>query len=350
MIIRLSPRGPASVPRVSLTLPTGGKTCRMRGMARAALAFALLLAVGIGASVLRADEAWMYDPTFREGRPSDVLHDGPPPLLRSVLDGYVDLVEGSFDLALTKAQEVALRDALESSYEALDEKGRRDLLALVLPLSGARRAARSGNRATLAKASAGFLRALDTGMTAAPDTAAHKVIREALAAKLEVAWAGAPPITGTAAGAWLALVECLVSLGRNEDYRATTGQQDVLRRELATAFLALPAAERQRLKDAHRTWLRFQAAWDRADLAKRIGLRWKAMGLLARLLPSEKRITVDKTGDLKAYARAAALLRPTQSAYAAWSNAAAHPKQVLALVEAWLGPIDPQLDHILLYR
>lgn len=322
----------------------------MQVMARLVPPALILLGILAGVLAAGAEDEWMFDPTFREGRASDRLHDGPPPLFRSALHAYVDLFEASFGLALRRERETALRDALETAYEGWDEEARTRFLALVAPLASTRQAARAGDKHAVARARTAFLRAVDERLAAAPDTPVAKVVRAAVARKLEVPWAGTPTIRGTDADAWLDGVELLVSLARNEDFRATPGQRDALTRELATAFGSVPVATRRRLSIAHHNLLRLEAAWDQASLARKIDLRWKAMGLLARLLPREKRITVGTTGDLAAYARAAAILRPTQSAYAAWSNAAAHPTRVWETVDAWLGPIDAAADHPLLYR
>lgn len=292
----------------------------------------------------------MYDPTFRQGRASDRLHAGPPPLLRAQLDAYVDLLEASFDVALTRGQEIALRDALEVEYETLDAQGRRDLANLVAPLASVRARARAGEVEAVPAALGAFRRAVDARLTASPDTQVQRLVRQALARPLEVVWAGNPPVTAPAADAWIELVAFLTSVGRNEASRPTDGQRAVVRRGLQPALVHVPGPVRARLRTVHRTWLRLKAAWDAADVTRRTRLRWEAMGLLAHLLPQERRITVETSGDLETYARASALLRPAWPGYESWSNAATHPKEVFEVLDAWLGPTEPANDHVLLYR
>lgn len=297
-----------------------------------------------------AGEERMFDPVFREGRPSDVLHEGPPPLLRSQIDAYVDLLEAAFDLVLRPSDEQDLRDALEGDYAGADESARRELAVFLAPRAALGVQARSGDAAAVRKGLGTFRQALDHRLTTAPGTPVHGIVRRVLARRREVAWPGTPPIGAPAADAWLDLVEFVVSLGRNEDYEPTDGQTEVLRRDLGVVLHGQPEAVRSRVRDAHLTWLHLKARWDASQAADRLALRWKAVALCARALPPARRIEVGSPGDLVAYARTAALLAGTQSGYAAWSNLARHPEALFAEVDAWLGPVEEGADHPLAWR
>lgn len=314
-----------------------------------ALPLALLLLSVAGAQEERQGE-WMYDPTFREGRPSDVLLEGPPPLLRAQLHAFVDLTQAAFELALAPDVEQGLRDALETWYDGAAEEERVAFAGLVAPRSLLASAARSGNTAAFEQGLQTFRRVLDERLAAAPDSPPNRRIRALLVDRQATPWPGSPPVRAPAAAAWLELVEFLVSLARNEDFEPTAGQAQVLVRELAPPLHAQGAEPRGRLRDIHRTWLRLKATWDGADVARRVALRWKVLDLLVRALPPDRRIEVGGPGDLEAYARAASTLARTQSGYEAWSNLARHPVAVLEVVDAWLGPLPAARDHVLLYR
>jgi len=292
----------------------------------------------------------MYDPTFREGKPSDVLLEGPPPLLRAQLDAFVDLLEAAFALALAPDTEQALRDAFETWYEEAPQTERVDFATLVAPRSALAAAARRGESAVMSKGLEAFRRALDARLSTAPGTLPHRKVRDVLVQRQATPWPGTPPVHAPAAAAWLEMVEFLVSLARNDDFEPTAGQVQVLERELASPLHGQDATTRARLRDIHRTWLRLKADWDRVDVGRRLVLRWKALDLLVRALPPERRIEVGKPGDLEAYARAASTLASTQSGYEAWSNLARQPDAVLAVVDGWLGTLPPSRDQVLLYR
>ena len=310
----------------------------------------VLLAVLLLRPLARAQEEWMYDPTFREGSPSDVLLEGPPPLLRAQLNAFVDLTEAAFALALAPDAEQGLRDALETGYEGASAAERVAFATLVAPRSALAEAARRGDQAALEQGLQTFRRALDARLAAAPDSPPHRKVRDLLVERRATPWPGTPPVHAPAGFAWLEMVEFLVSLARNADYEPTPGQVQVLGRELASPLHAEDVATRTRLRDVHRTWLRLKATWDAADVGRRLTLRWKALDLLVRALPPERRIEVGEPGDLEAYARAASTLARTQSGYEAWSNLARHPDAVLEVVDAWLGPLPAARDHVLLYR
>ena len=298
----------------------------------------------------RAGEDWMYDPVFREGRLSDVLLEGPPPLLRAQLDAFVDLTEAAFALALAPDTEQGLRDALETWYDGAPEGERIAFATLVAPRSALAEAARRGDAAAVEQGLQTYRRALDARLSAAPGTVPHRLVRDLLVERQATPWPGTPPVHAPAAAGWLELVEFLVSVARNDDFEPTPGQVQVLERELASPLHALGVGTRTRLRDVHRTWLRLKATWDAADVGRRLTLRWKALDLLVRALPPDRRIEIGEPGDLEAYARAAATLARTQSGYEAWSNLVRQPAAVLEVVDAWLGPLPAGRDHVLLYR
>jgi hypothetical protein len=61
-------------------------------------------------------------------------------------------------------------------------------------------------------------------------------------------------------------------------------------------------------------------------------------------------VTVQTSGTLREYARTAAVLAGTQSAYEAWSNLVRHPTPIFETVDAWLGPLPEGGDEVLLWR
>jgi hypothetical protein len=319
-------------------------------MRRSSCLLLMLLSFLLLRPAARAEEEWMFDPTFREGSGSDVLLEGPPPLLRAQLDGFVDLMEAAFALALAPDAEQALRDAYETWYAKSTETERVAFATLVAPRTALAAAARRGEAGVLDEGLQAFRRALDQRLSAAPGIVPHRLVRDLLVERQATPWPGMPPVHAPAAAAWLEMVEFLVSLARNEDFEPTTGQVEALGRELAAPLHGLDLPIRTRLRDVYRTWLRLEADWDRADVGRRLALRWKALDLLARALPPERRIAVGKPGDLQTYARAAAALARTQSGYEAWSNFARQPAAVFEIVDAWLGPLPASRDHVLLYR
>lgn len=308
----------------------------LSGMAR--LTWLVLFASLLAAAAARGGEPWGFDPRFRTGEPEDVLAEGPPPLTRTDVDAFVDLVEAGFDLAIGAEREQALRDALEQEYDGLAPEARRALLDLVAPAALLRADVRARQVAPVDEGLAAFRRALDARLALATEDRPNAILRDVLRARGRLTWLGEPPIHALAADAWLELVELVVSLGRNEDVAPTEGQRSVVREDLVTALRAVDEPTRARLLRVHRAWIRLQAAWDAAGDARRLSLRMVAVRLLAQALPADRRITVGADEDLPAYARVATLLRAAEPAYDAWSNLARNPAPVLDAVEAWLGP------------
>jgi hypothetical protein len=309
----------------------------------------LLLASLFATSVASGDE-WMYDPTFREGKPGDVLHEGPPPLLRAQIDAYVDLLESAFDLALPAAKERKLRDAVEQSYAGWDRVAREGFAGLVASAASLRSKARQGDDDGLQDGLRIFRRALDQQLAAAPDSPPDKIVAEVLELRRSTPWPGSPPVHGAAASAWLELVQFLVSLARNEDVQPSEGQHVQLLRDLSPVLHKESEETRRSLRDAHRLWLRTKAEWDRADVDKRLALRWVALKLLREIVPADRKGPDVKGGDLSAYALASKAQGAAEPAFDAWWNVAGNPALVIQTVGKWLGPLPKGQDETLLYR
>lgn len=316
------------------------------------LLLAGLLVSGLAAPVpSRAAEDWMFDPAFREGRPGDVLSEGPPPLLRAQLDAYVDLFQVAFDVALPVATEQRLRDALEIAYVQGSEADRQAFADLVAPLASLKQAALAGETSRADEGLVAFRREVDQRLTAAPGHLVSRVVGEILASCRETAWAAPQPVLVPTAEAWLEMVEFLVSLGRNADFDPTPGQRDALSAELGGAQGGLGPAQREALLTAHRTWLRVEGTWDTGGPLRRLPLRWAAARLTARALPPGRQVELPaEDGDLSAYARAALLVEQAQSGFDAWSVLARNPEVVLPVVQSWLGAPPGGRDHLLLCR
>jgi hypothetical protein len=297
-----------------------------------------------------AEAGWMFEPVFRTPRAGDVLHDGPPPLLRAQLDAFVDLLEAAFDLSVPASHEQRLRDALEVAYGRGNALSREGFAGLVAPLASLRQRARAGDRAGVEDGLSRFRRALDHAIAAEPQARAHVLVTEILKERQRTAWPGSPPVNGAAAGAWLEIAEFLASLGRNQDVVLTAGQRAELERDLSALLHGRDERVRRRVHEAHRLWSRVKAEWDAADTGRRTALRWAAVGLLGGLLPEERRIEVHSDGDLRAYARVAASLAGRETPFDAWANVAANPPLVLETLDPWLGPAPEGEDESLLYR
>jgi hypothetical protein len=219
----------------------------------------------------------------------------------------------------------------------MPEARRRAVLALADGLGDLRTAARDGDAVRVDLGLAEFRRGLDRFLTDGGAAPPATGLADLLRMRRREAWPGDPPIHAAAAAAWLDLVECVVSLGRNEDLEPTDGQRSVVFADLGRAFGDLDAPTRRRLLEVHRPWLRLQAAWMDGTPVHRLALRFRMLRLLAGALPEAKQITLGDGNDMVAYARGATLMRTVQSGYDAWSNLARRPADVLDAVEAWLG-------------
>jgi len=304
----------------------------------ALLAAALALPVAAG---VRADEGPrggepMYEPRFRAGAPSDSLLLGPPALARGNVHAFVDLFEAAFDLALPAEQEQALRDAIETEYEAFGEAERQAFLDLGKDLPALERAARAGERERVLSGIALFRETLSSRLERTPGRASTRVLQAAIARRSQVAWPGDPVVPGTSADAWLELCSFLLRLARNEVEGPTPGQVGALEQLLASELRARPREERLALGAAHRTWLRVKAAWDLADSATRTRMRYGALTLLAGLLPKERCPALGEGRDLATYVRDARLVAGALERYDAFGLLARNPARVLsALAESF---------------
>jgi hypothetical protein len=307
----------------------------------------LVLALAPTAS---GEEGWMFDPRFRAGRAGDLLAEGPPPLLRSQLDAFVDLLEASFDLAVPVTHEQRIRDAFERTYAQSSSLEREGFAGLVAPLPSLRGMLRRGDRAGAEEGLAAFRRALDLRLAAAPSREEHLLTAQVLQLRQRVAWPGDPPVPASAAVAWLELTGFLAAIARNEVIEPTIGQRAQLEADLAEPLHRAPEPMRRRLREGHRTWLRTKAAWDEAQVGKRLRLRWAAIAVVERLLPHGDQAVHLRDGDLEAYARAARAVATAERPFDAWINLAANPALVLEQLDAWLGPAPPGEDEPLLCR
>jgi hypothetical protein len=302
------------------------------------------------APAARAEGELMYDPVFRESKAGDVLVKGERPLLRGHLDAFVDLTEAAFDVAYPAKTEQALRDALETSYGTAGPGERAAFLDLVLPLAGLREKGRKGDLEGSRAGLRAFWMAVDKRIAAAPREKANQVVSAALERRQATAWKGVPAIHGVAADAWLELAWFVVSLGRNETATPTEGQRTTLLQDLDVSLHAQPEAVRERIKGAHRLWLLAKARWDQASASRRFQLRWEAVGLLARALPADKRVTVRPGPELKDYAREAAAVAAQQTAYDAWCNVARNPEPFLQALTKGLDLPEKVPEDVLLFR
>lgn len=314
--------------------------------------FLLLAAVLAAPVLLRGPEAhgedWMFDPRFHEGRPGDVLVEGPVPLLRTQLDAFVELTEAAFDLRLPADAAQALRDAVETAYAAAEPAWRQAYAQLVAPAASLRHQCANGGEAAVGEGLSAFRRGLDERMQARPDHVIHRGVEEALTLRQTVVWPGIPPVHATAAEAWMEVARLLTSIARNEAVQPTAGQHAAMRDDLARALHGLEPDVRKRVREAHRLLTRLQLAWDDADDDEKARLRWIASGLARDLLPAERQPAIATSGDAATYARAAARLREEQGAFEVTTAFAASPEALTAALAPWLESAPPARVHLLL--
>jgi hypothetical protein len=145
------------------------------------------LLLGAWAASVGAEHG-MFEPRYREGSGGDTLAQGPPPLLRGHVDGYIDLLEASFDLGLGAADEQALRDAVEVTFGSWNGNDRQAFLELSQPIAGLRVKGRAGDLAGLEAGQRAFLIALDRRIQAAPRDKPYRLVTEALERGQRTAW------------------------------------------------------------------------------------------------------------------------------------------------------------------
>jgi hypothetical protein len=306
----------------------------LRVAAHLLLALALLMG---GASVSTPipaqaeEERALFDPRFREGAPSDELAAGPPRLSRGHVNAFIDLFETAFDVALPAQSEQDLRDALEEQYIAADTAGRESFLTLVDAIAPMKARARCCDWRFVHGGLRSFRTVIDARLRAAPKEAANEVMLKVLRRRHEVVWRGEPALKALAVEAYLEMVVFVASLGRNETIRLSEGQFTALRDYLGKDLRRCTYATRNCLISVHRTWLRVKARWDRSRDSRRLGMRWEATHLLARLAPTPGGLQVPTQGSYKDYARAAATVEAADKAFDVVTALARNPQ---ALQEA----------------
>lgn len=304
-----------------------------------------------------------YDPTFRRGKPGDVLLGGPPLLRRGHLDDFVDLFESAFDLSLGSVREQQVRDALETRYESWGANERKGWHVLVQPMAGLRTKARAGESQAVHQGLRTFRERLDAWLGGYRTHPVVPHIERALAQRHLEAWPGRPVIKRNAADSWLEVALFVTNLARNEDWAASAGQKKELDERMIKAVASFSAASaeeaadaarrkavRQRLSRAHMLWRRVQAAWDTAKPADRFRMRWEAVEMLARILPEDRRPSIERGNTLPDYAAAAASLRQLVGPYDAFGNVAANPELVFLALEKGLGLKEEGPDLLFLGR
>jgi hypothetical protein len=311
----------------------------------------LIAALVLGALCVSVHaEHGMFEPRFREGSGGDTLVEGSPALLRGHVDGYVDLIEASFDLGLSATDELALRDAVEVAYGRWSGADRQAFIDLVLPVAGLRAKGHAGGVVELEAGQRAFLIALDRRIQAAPRDKPYRLVTEALERGQRTAWKGVPAIRQSAAEAWLETAQLLVGLGRNEAFEPTAGQREALLTQLDAELHGQPEAVRERVRLAHRSWSFVKARWDAAPPARRFQLRWEAVKLLARAMPPERVFQPRVGPEPTDYVREASVVAGRVSAYDAWFNLARQPTFTFEALTKGLELPDAAPKHLLLNR
>lgn len=295
-----------------------------------------------------AEGEQMFDPRFREGAPSDALVGGPPRLSRGHLNAFVDMLEASFDIALSADAEQALRDALETEFDAGGPKEREAFLSLVDSIAPLREQARRGDTSAVRAELRRFRASMDARIRARPTAPAHLQITVALERRHEIVAAGEPPLKGVPLDAYIELVEFVAGLGRNEEVRLSPGRRSALRDYVAKDLVTLKRSVRDRLAFAHRLWLRVKGSWDRAKDARRFSMRWEAVRLAARL--KKPALKVAPGTDLASYAREATRVAALMDAYDVATALARNPEALFGAVSKGLALEKPGAVFTFMYR
>ena len=292
----------------------------------------------------------MFDPRFREGAPSDALVAGPPRLSRGHLHAFVDLFEAAFDIALPARVEQDLRDALEEKFLADDKAGREAQLDLVDGIVELRARARHCDWRAIHAGLRRFRAAVDKRLQAAPDEPAHRILLRVLRRRHEVVWRGEPALKALAVEAYLEMVVFVASLRRNEQIQLSPGQVSALRDYLGKDLRRCGYGTRNAMVDAHRTWLRVKARWDRSRDSRRLAMRWEAVQLLARLAPKPGGVKICVGKDHMDYARQASKVAVVDASFNAVTAVARNPKALLVSLCRGLGLSGKAPPLTLLYR
>lgn len=290
----------------------------------------------------------MFDPRFREGRPSDVLVAGASPLLRGAVDAFVDLLEAATDTTLPEAEEQALRDGVESDWKKAPSEDRVLFDDAPATRERAKAAALRGDAAGRRTAVSGFTDALFVRASARPTGAWQAVVRRAGAAKLEIfVTAGDVAVPLAAVEAFEETVAFFTGLARNDGGRVTEGQRLAVRTERIRPDLegASPAA-RRRFAAATRLWAFVRARWDAADADTKLRLRWAAVDLV-RAIARLPEVPADVRADgLPGYARAASAAVEALPVFDTYTNVVANWDRVLEALLQGFGVAKPDVDAV----
>lgn len=288
----------------------------------------------------------MFGRAFREGRPSDALVKGDVPLLRGMLDAYVDLIEAVLDIGLTAEEEQAFRDGLETAWSKLSADDLTWFNRQALARDKIREAyATGGDKDAGAALLAAFKSGLDERLSRGSKGAWERAIQQAVERKGTPFSAGTPPVSVGAMNALEEVMTFLVGVGRNDEAAPTEGQRIAVRPRVKKAFDTLPAESRARAAKAHKLWLLVKAKWDQADEASRLRFRWAVVRLfrsLAKLPAPDASAGID----LPTYAKAAAEVASSLDPFDAYTNVFANLDLALATIAEGLG-VDPKaLDSL----
>ncbi len=266
----------------------------------------------------------LFDPRFREGRPSDVLVSGNRPLLRGAVDAFLDLVEAATDTTLPEAEEQALRDGVEAGWTKAPSEDQALIDASVATRERMRAAATNGDVATLRAAVATFSEALAGRAAGRPAGAWQSVVRRASARKLEAftaTAAGEPVVSLAAIDSLEELLSFTASLARNDGARVTEGQRLAVRAEkLRLAIDAADPTHRRRFAAMRRFWALVKARWDAADADTRLRIRWSSTDLARAIAKLPETAPGAKAEGLPAYARAASEAAAVLPVFEAYTN------------------------------
>lgn len=314
--------------------------------------FVLVLGFGFvlgGGQPLRADEG-LFDPTFREGNPSTVVVPGTPALTRAHLDGFMDLFEAAFDIALTRNQDEALRLRIVRNFRAQGAEARRGFLEVTAGLPRTRQLLRAGQHEAVEARLRTFRTRIDKGIKGNPEHPIYRLLVDLLKRRHLILWDGDPPIKAAAVDSYLELATFMAGAARGASLAPTRGQREALIATLRTKLADAPSDVRVRVARVHRLWTLVRARWDQADQAGRFPIRWEAVKLAARARPGGRSVNIEAGSTLRDYAREAKRATEGTTAFDTLTTFAAAPSALLKAAERGFR-FDPEaLPHPLLAR
>jgi hypothetical protein len=284
----------------------------------------------------------LFDPQFREGRPTELLLEGDPPLLRGTLDALIDAVETAEDVALTLAEEQAIRDEVENAWPTMADAERRWFDRV----STERDRMRPALGATVdAAARDAYLKTFVADLAARTGAAKPKawaaVVRRAAERRAKPFSPEPAPAGDTGAiDAFEELVVFLVSVARNSELTPTEGQRAAVRPSIRETMDASGPAVRRIYARMGRFWGFVRARWDGSDEVARLRLRWsveKFFRKIAKLPVPQGAVILDLPG----YATLAAEVAAALNAPDAYTSAFANPGDLVGAVAEGLG-LDPK--------